>query len=166
LKLSDHSYIPRAADKQLLESLKEGEYCYILTTRQMGKSSLMVRTAENLKEFNILSSQIDLTGIGINAEPEAWYLGQIRRIVRKLCPQFNYKNWWQENASLSEIDRYLIFVSEILLGEVSSPVVLFIDEIDSTLSIPYSDDFFAAIIKPTNFCPFWCSFSVRFSKRR
>jgi hypothetical protein len=26
LKLSDHSYIPRAADKQLLESLKEGEY--------------------------------------------------------------------------------------------------------------------------------------------
>jgi tetratricopeptide (TPR) repeat protein len=145
LKVSAPSYVLRVADQQLLENLISGEYCYVLTTRQMGKSSLMVRTATRLKEFGICSAIVDLTGIGAEVAPESWYLGQIRRIVKKLCPSFDYMSWWKEYASFSEVDRYVIFVSEILLQTISSPVVLFIDEIDSTLQLPYSDDFFAAI---------------------
>ncbi|NES42943.1 AAA-like domain-containing protein [Moorena sp. SIO2C4] len=145
LKVSDRSYVPRATDQQLLDSVIKGEYCYVLTTRQMGKSSLMVRTAAKLKEFNIRSAIIDLTSIGTSVGLEAWYLGQIRRIVRQLRLRFDYESWWRENASFSEVDRYSMFISEILLEKVSSSVVLFIDEIDSTLSLSYSDDFFAAI---------------------
>ncbi|NEP52945.1 MAG: hypothetical protein F6K65_30750, partial [Moorea sp. SIO3C2] len=145
LKVSDRSYVPRATDQQLLDNLINGEYCYVLTTRQMGKSSLMVRTAAKLKEFNIRSAIIDLTSIGTSVELEAWYLGQIRRIVRQLRLHFDYLSWWRENASFSEVDRYSMFISEILLEKVYSSVVLFIDEIDSTLSLSYSDDFFAAI---------------------
>ncbi|NEQ82702.1 MAG: NACHT domain-containing protein [Moorea sp. SIO2I5] len=145
LKVSDRSYVPRATDQELLDNLINGEYCYVLTTRQMGKSSLMVRTAVKLKEFNIRSAIIDLTSIGTSVELEAWYLGQIRRIVRQLRLHFDYESWWRENASFSEVDRYSMFISEILLEKVSSSVVLFIDEIDSTLSLSYTDDFFAAI---------------------
>ena len=32
----------------LLQQLQAGEFCYVLTPRQMGKSSLMVRTAQRL----------------------------------------------------------------------------------------------------------------------
>jgi hypothetical protein len=39
------SYIVREADDELYRLLMSGEFCYILTTRQMGKSSLMARTA-------------------------------------------------------------------------------------------------------------------------
>ncbi|NEO47358.1 MAG: NACHT domain-containing protein [Moorea sp. SIO4A3] len=145
LKVSDRSYVPRATDQELLDNLIKGEYCYVLTTRQMGKSSLMVRTAVKLKEFNIRSAIIDLTSIGTSVGLEAWYLGQIRRIVRQLRLHFDYLSWWRENASFSEVDRYSMFISEILLEKVSSSVVLFIDEIDSTLSLSYTDDFFAAI---------------------
>ncbi|NEN97191.1 MAG: NACHT domain-containing protein [Moorea sp. SIO3I7] len=145
LKVSDRSYVPRATDQELLDNLINGEYCYVLTTRQMGKSSLMVRTAVKLKEFNIRSAIIDLTSIGTSVGLEAWYLGQIRRIVRQLRLHFDYESWWRENASFSEVDRYSMFISEILLEKVSSSVVLFIDEIDSTLSLSYTDDFFAAI---------------------
>ncbi|NEP26674.1 AAA-like domain-containing protein [Moorena sp. SIO3I6] len=145
LKVSDRSYVPRATDQELLDNLINGEYCYVLTTRQMGKSSLMVRTAVKLKEFNIRSAIIDLTSIGTSLGLEAWYLGQIRPIVRQLRLDFDYLSWWRENASFSEVDRYSMFISEILLEKVSSSVVLFIDEIDSTLSLSYSDDFFAAI---------------------
>jgi len=43
------SYVERQADKDLLDGLLKGEFCYVLTSRQMGKSSLMVRTAQELR---------------------------------------------------------------------------------------------------------------------
>lgn len=43
-------YVERRADSELHAGLRRGEYCYVLTSRQMGKSSLMVRTAARLRE--------------------------------------------------------------------------------------------------------------------
>lgn len=145
LKASERCYVPRTADEELLESLKKGDYCYILTTRQMGKSSLVIRTAKKLKKFNICSAYIDLTAIGKDVALESWYLGQIKRIIKAVCKDFKYMDWWKENASFSEVDRYVTFLSEVLLQQISSPVIIFIDEIEYTLNLPYTDDFFAAI---------------------
>ena len=44
------SDVERHAEKDLLAGLLAGEYCYVLNTRQMGKSSLMVRTSVRLRE--------------------------------------------------------------------------------------------------------------------
>ena len=44
------SYVERNADKELFNALTNGEFCYVLTSRQMGKSSLMIRTASRLRE--------------------------------------------------------------------------------------------------------------------
>jgi hypothetical protein len=43
------SYIKRDADEELYRLINSGQFCYILTSRQMGKSSLMARTAERLR---------------------------------------------------------------------------------------------------------------------
>src|SRR5882724_11181433 len=69
------SYVERQADKDLLAGLLAGEYCYVLNTRQMGKSSLMVRTAVKLREAGVIVATLDLTSIGQNLTPEQWYDG-------------------------------------------------------------------------------------------
>jgi hypothetical protein len=54
-------------------------------------------------------------------------------------------DWWQAEAQLPIAQRLSRFCSDVVLGEIPGPVVVFVDEIDSTLSLDFSDDFFAAI---------------------
>ena len=48
LPLESRSYVKRRADDVLFEKILERKFCYLLTARQMGKSSLMRRTARRL----------------------------------------------------------------------------------------------------------------------
>src|SRR5215467_4100799 len=54
------SYVRRQADHDLLNALHKGEFCYILTSRQMGKSSLTVRTALRLREEGAAVAVLEL----------------------------------------------------------------------------------------------------------
>ncbi|MDF5729684.1 MAG: AAA-like domain-containing protein [Rhizonema sp. PD38] len=78
-------YIRRLADEELLALCREGKFAYVLTPRQMGKSSLMVRTAFQLRTEGIQSAMIDLTGIGTQVKnAEQWYLGLLIQIEAQL----------------------------------------------------------------------------------
>src|SRR5437660_524751 len=57
-------YIPRAVDDELLALCREGTFAYILAPRQLGKSSLIVRTAQRLAAEGTLTAILDLTRIG------------------------------------------------------------------------------------------------------
>src|SRR5690349_4863092 len=78
------SYVERQADRDLFEGLSRGEFCYVLTSRQMGKSSLMVHTAARLREAGVAIAVLDLTAIGQNLSVEQWYDGLLRRVGRPL----------------------------------------------------------------------------------
>ena len=74
------SYISRAADQNLYKFLQAGEFCYVLTARQMGKSSLMVRTAVRLRDNGTRVAVLDLTSLGQNLTTEQWYNGLLERV--------------------------------------------------------------------------------------
>lgn len=137
------SYVTRPADEELLSSLMYGEFCYVLTPRQMGKSSLMVRTAQRLRERGVRTVIVDLNSIGV-VSSDQWYLGLLSRIRRQLGLTLEPLEWWQKQP-WSASQNFIAFLRDVALTECSEPIVIFIDEIDSTLALDFRDDFFAAI---------------------
>jgi hypothetical protein len=144
--LNAPSYIKREADDIFYNYLKNGQYCYVLNSRQMGKSSLWVQTQKRLKEDNIDCATIDLSGIGKNISEDIWYRVLFEQLVKRfnLSIRGKEQTWWDERAYKSAINRLDQFVDEILLKEIYQPIVICFDEIDSVLSLNFStDDFFA-----------------------
>ena len=138
------SYVIRPADEELLRQALAGNFCYILTPRQMGKSSLIVRVAQKLEQVGLKTVILDLTTIG-TASSDQWYQSLLRGIKRRLNLSINPKFWWQDHDEVSPVQRFIDYLRDVALIEVESPIVIFIDEIDYTLHFDFKDDFFAAI---------------------
>ena len=145
LSANSPSYVTRPADEELLQLVLAGEYAYVLTPRQLGKSSLMVRTARRLSAAGVHTAIVDLTAIGTQVTADQWYYGLASRLNSQLRLGHDLQKWWAEREDAGVVQRFTDFVSERLLERVQGKIVIFIDEIDTTLKIPFSDDFFAAI---------------------
>ncbi len=168
------SYVERRADSDLYEHLQRSEFCYVLTARQMGKSSLMVRTAARLREEGAHVVMLDLTKLGRNLTPEQWYYGLLRSLGQQLHLEAELREFWRAHTDIGPLQRWMAAIREVGLptltlrdketrrqgdkeqetregGETASAppsprLVIFIDEIDVVRSLPFStDEFFAAI---------------------
>src|SRR5437899_2943347 len=139
-------YVERQADKDLYEGLRRGEFCYVLHARQMGKSSLMVRTTARLRQEGAAVAAFELTALGQNLSVEQWYDGLLSRIGRDLDLEDELEEYWLAHERLSPLQRWLGALREVVLARCAGRIVLFLDEIDAVRSLPFStDEFFAAI---------------------
>lgn len=152
------SYVERPADEQLCQGLLQGEFCYVLTSRQMGKSSLMVRTANRLRAQGVTILVLDLTAIGTNVTPEQWYDGLLMRMGRLLRLEDELEEFWEAQQRAGPLQRLMTALHDVILPalgrraadssgqEARARLVVFVDEIDMVRSLPFpTDEFFAAI---------------------
>jgi hypothetical protein len=141
------SYIERAADRELVDALRSGEYCFVLNSRQMGKSSLAVRAIEKLTTDGIHCAFVDLTRLGgSTVTPEQWYAGLTVETGRVLGMRADAVSYIRETGELGPAQRFLSFLSEVVLSRIEDGVVLMIDEVDAVRSLSFpSDEFFAGI---------------------
>ena len=149
LKYNHPTYVERKGDRKLFELLQAGEYCLVLNSRQMGKSSLQARTMKKLEKLGIKCASIDLTLLGLGNEnnPEKVIKGFADELISRLgleC-EFDLRNWWTQYQHLSLIHKLYKLIESVVLIKIPQKIVIFIDEIDSLLSLPNRDDFFAFI---------------------
>lgn len=143
---ADSFYIERQADAQLLSALDAGEFCYVLGQRQIGKSSLRSRTERRLRERGVRTVHIDLTALGSEATAAEWYYALISTTSEQLDIEEAGRAHFSKSAGVPPTQRWLDFLRRVLLAQVSSRVVIFIDEIDKTQALPFPrDDFFAGL---------------------
>jgi WD40 repeat protein len=170
-------YVERRADRELFDALTRGEYCYVLTARQVGKSSLMIRTAARLAEAGRAVAVLDLTALGQNLDAEQWYEGLQNLLGQQLELDGPLDVFWLEHERVAPLRRFMRGLREVVLpglgvqvsgssgvqersgvrdrsGDHSpltthhSPnLVIFIDEIDAVRSLPFPTDEFFAAIR-------------------
>lgn len=140
------SYISRAADQNLYTFLQAGEFCYVLTARQMGKSSLMVRTAIRLRDNGTRVAVLDLTSLGQNLTTEQWYNGLLERVGQQFGREDELEEAWLRFPQLGPMRRFMRAITDSVLPGLNDRAVVFVDEIDAVRSLPFStDEFFAGI---------------------
>ena len=152
------SYVVRRADADLLDGLRRSEFCYVLNTRQIGKSSLMLRAAERLRAEGAAVAVLDLTSIGQNVTPAQWYNGLLSQLGEQLGMEDVLEDFWEERADLGPLHRLFAALRRVVVPRLAARagaaaaaplagrLVLFIDEIDAVRSLPFSaDEFFIAI---------------------
>jgi hypothetical protein len=168
------SYVERQADRDLFAALQRGEYCYVLTSRQMGKSSLMVHTATRLREAGAATVVLDLTAMGQNLSAEQWFGGLLLEMGQQLDPTQQLEDeldkFWFIRDRLGPLRRWVTALREIVLPRLVDGsllrddgsdsvdhqpstinhqpprLVIFVDEIDAVRTLPFStDEFFAGV---------------------
>ena len=138
-------YIPRPEDEELFAALREREYVNIVSSRQVGKSSAMVRAALRLRAEGWRFAVVDLTSLGTPPDADGYFQGLIKGLAAGLKLKVDVPAFWAAHAGDTASQRLIAFFRDVVLTEIDGPVAIFLDEIDSTLKLPYTDDLFTAL---------------------
>ena len=140
------SYVERQADEDLYQTLSARTFCYVLTPRQMGKTSLVVRAGARLKSEGVRTANVDLTIIGQAVTTEQWYRSILRIVGEQLDIEAEVLEFWRANPDEGPLNRLMRALQNVVLTKFSEPIVIFIDEVDYVRSLPFSTaEFFSAI---------------------
>ena len=148
------------AEQKLYESLKNGEFCYVLTSPRMDKSSLREKTMQILQAEGISCAAISLTNIDGRRAPEDfndddkswWYFHFYQTIFQGFdldrLKDIDTRSWWYDyNKTLSPVNRLARFIKVVLLKQdrdiQAQQFIIFVDEIESVLRLSFPPhDFF------------------------
>ena len=139
LPLDSPIYVHRGADDRLYQFLRttEPNFCtyYILSSSQMGKSSLMIKTASRLRFEGNICTQVGLKILEPPLSDEILYFGILQKICqgftisgKSLYPQLEV--FWQKSQELTSGNRFIEFIKYILQEIKPAKIIVFLDDIE------------------------------------
>jgi len=112
----------------------------------MGKTSLIGRTVRELRRRGISCASIDFQPFPTeDVHSAAFYYAIAHELVGGLCAGFDLGSWWDANSRLDCLHRLSLLFVDVVFSRIKGPVVVFLDEVDWTTQLPFSDDFFGWI---------------------
>ena len=148
LRYGHPTYIIRQADRDIYYALKQQEFCYVLNSRQMGKSSLRVRTMKTLATEGFKCVAIDLGILGRSTTAEQWYGGLVAELWRRLRLSQGIDDdleWWRSHLELPPVQRFSRFIEDVLLVNCTTNIIIFLDEVDNIINLNFRDEFLVLI---------------------
>lgn len=156
ITLLDDCYVERVADTQLYkfaqaETIKS-RVCFVLAPRQMGKSSLMVRTADKLTKDGQICVQINLHQFGKIEAESVLYFSILEEIIKQIYDSLgiNLSNklssFWASNTDLAPATKFSNFlIQEVLARLQPKKLIIFIDEIQNLIAWNLQNPFLGLI---------------------
>src|SRR2546427_715469 len=112
----------------------------------MNSLTVTKRTANKLRSQGAHVIALDLSAIGQNLTPEQWYNGLLTSMGDQLGLEDELEQFWIASERLGPVQRWFASIRKAVMAWRRGKVVVFLDEIDSVRSLPFStDEFFAAI---------------------
>jgi len=172
LPLTAETYVERKADEDVYQFAKSphesNRVSFILAPRQMGKSSLMARTAQRLSNEGSLCVIINLQGLGgLTSEESLWYslleeiCKQIDEIVEHYLPiesisakpyltverlAIKIDEAWDSKRDMPATKRFTNFLTDEILTKLDGiQLIVFLDEIQSLIKWGLQDSFIGYI---------------------
>src|SRR6266498_2702451 len=118
------SYVERRADRELYSGLVAGDFCYVLTARQMGKSSLMARTMARLRADGVHVVALDLTQPGRSLSVEQWYYGLLSHIGQQLGLREELRAYWLANTLVGPWQHWMSALRDVVLERCDGQVAI------------------------------------------
>ncbi|RDE50729.1 MAG: hypothetical protein DVS81_09680 [Candidatus Accumulibacter meliphilus] len=141
---SERVYITRDADREFTDLLRGGEFVNVVTSRQMGKTSLVYHAMLQLGPQGYRFAYLDLSPLRTETNPRIYFQSIVRGLARELEFGLDLDAFWAEHAQQAVSQAFIDFFRRVLDG-TTGPVVVVLDEIDSTLELEFTDDLFTAI---------------------
>ncbi len=147
VKLRSKFYIERKADAILRhEVVQPGTTTTIRGSRQVGKSSLLIRGIYHARRKGVKPVVLNLQSFGSDqlASPDIFLRELAELIVRKLgLDVAKVEKFWQ--GTLGPHNKLSYLIEDYVLAEIDTSIILALDEVDFLLQTSYAKDFFAML---------------------
>jgi hypothetical protein len=146
LDVEDPWYLPRPTDETALSVARQpGQTLTIKGPRQMGKSSLLMRTIKAAIDSKKKVALIDFQLVDEASKADASVF--FRRFASAIAEQLELPNKVQEqwDAGAANPQNCTRYVEKEILQVVDAPCMIAIDETDSIFRTTFSEDFFAML---------------------
>lgn len=148
MDLESKFYVERATDAVALDTIEQqGVTITIKGPRQMGKSSLLIRTMNKARELDKRVVFLDFQFFDRSALEDAnlFYRQFCRWITLRLRLKDQTEDWWDMYGAVGNPLASTFYFQDYLLPEINGPIVLAMDEVESTFGTSFRTDFFGML---------------------